>query len=185
MAREKLSEVRHKLIHSDSFLFTLLRSGASAQLCGWIDMIVSFVLFAFCNLTPWLSTATGALVGGIFNCVINYRFTFHARQVDWRAAITKFMFVWIGSLLLNSFGTQWTYYLVRDWHWLVKTIGLGDDAVFLAARLAVSLVVSLGWNFLLQRSFVFKECWADRYILKVLDRIGIVDKCRDEETDED
>lgn len=104
--------MRDKFLHSDGFLFTLLRSGASSQICGWIDMLVSFVVFAFLDLTPWLSTAIGAFVGGILNCVINYRFTFHAEGVAWRAALTKFLFVWVGSLLLNSFGTQIVYYLI-------------------------------------------------------------------------
>lgn len=181
MTRIQLNSIKDKFLHNDGFVFTLLRSGASSQLCGWIDMLVSFVLFAFCHLTPWLSTATGALVGGIFNCIINYRFTFHSRGVDWRAVITKFMFVWVGSLLLNSFGTQFIYYLIREWHWLVATVGLGNDAIFLTARLFVSLVVSLAWNFLLQRNFVFRNSRIDPYILSVLDRLGIDGKKKKKE----
>lgn len=184
MAKHNLKAIRHKILYSDGLVFTFLRSSASSQLCGWIDMIVSFVLFAFFHLTPWLSTASGAFVGGVFNCAINYSFTFHSRGVDWRAAITKFMFVWAGSLLLNSFGTQILYYLVRDWHWLTSTIGLHDDAVFLAARLFVSLVVSLAWNFLLQRNFVFRESRVDPYIVKVLDRLGIKKSIRNAKEEE-
>lgn len=174
--KRRLQKVTDQLLHDDGVIFTLLRSGASAQLCGWIDMIMSFVFFAFCHMTPWMSTATGAFIGGVINCIINYRFTFHAQNIGWRAVITKFIFVWIGSLLLNSFGTQIVYYLVRDWHWLTVTIGLGDDAVFLAARLFVSLVVSLAWNFLLQRNFVYRTTRIDPYILRVLDAIGIKER---------
>lgn len=174
--KRRLHKVTEQLLHDDGVVFTLLRSGASSQLCGWVDMLVSFVLFAFCDMTPWMSTATGAFVGGVFNCIINYRFTFHARDVAWRAVITKFIFVWIGSLLLNSFGTQILYYLVRDWHWLKTTMGLGDDAIFLAARLFVSLVVSLVWNFLLQRNFVFRQTRIDPYILRTLDALGIKER---------
>lgn len=173
MLKKRLHKVADHFIHDNGVVFTLLRSGASAQLCGWIDMIVSFVFFAFLDATPWLSTATGAFVGGIFNCVINYRFTFHAHDVDWRAVVTKFIFVWIGSLLLNSFGTQIFYYMVRDWNWLKLTVGLSDDGIFLVVRLLVSLVVSLAWNFLLQRNFVFRQSRFDQYILRVLDALGI------------
>lgn len=168
-----LKKLRHKVVHDNGFIFTLLRSGASSQICGWIDMIVSFVLFAFCNLTPWLSTALGAFIGGVFNCIINYRFTFHSDGLEWRPVIVKFMFVWIGSLLLNSFGTQIVYYLINDWHWLTDTIGLDEDSIFLTARLFVSLVVSIIWNFLLQRNFVFKRNPVDAYIVRLLDRLGI------------
>ncbi len=176
MVKKRLRKVKEQFLNDNGVVFTLLRSGASSQLCGWIDMIVSFVLFAFCNMTPWMSTATGAFVGGVFNCIINYRFTFHARDVAWRAVITKFLFVWVGSLLLNSFGTQILYYLVRDWHWLTSTIGLGDDSIFLAARLLVSLIVSLAWNFILQRNFVYRQTRMDDYILRALDAIGIKER---------
>mgnify|MGYP000787745102 CR=1 FL=1 len=176
MVKKRLHKVKEQFLNDNGVVFTLLRSGASSQLCGWIDMIVSFVLFAFCNMTPWMSTATGAFVGGVFNCIINYRFTFHARDVAWRAVITKFLFVWVGSLLLNSFGTQILYYLVRDWSWLTHTIGLGDDSIFLAARLLVSLVVSLAWNFLLQRNFVYRQTRIDEHILRALDAIGIKER---------
>lgn len=176
MVKKRLRKVKEQFLNDNGVVFTLLRSGASSQLCGWIDMIVSFVLFAFCNMTPWMSTATGAFVGGVFNCIINYRFTFHARDVAWRAVITKFLFVWVGSLLLNSFGTQILYYLVRDWHWLTSTIGLGDDSIFLAARLLVSLLVSLAWNFILQRNFVYRQTRMDDYILRALDAIGIKER---------
>lgn len=176
MVKKRLHKVKEQFLNDNGVVFTLLRSGASSQLCGWIDMIVSFVLFAFCNMTPWMSTATGAFVGGVFNCIINYRFTFHARDVAWRAVITKFLFVWVGSLLLNSFGTQILYYLIRDWHWLTSTIGLGDDSIFLAARLLVSLIVSLAWNFILQRNFVYRQTRMDDYILRALDAIGIKER---------
>lgn len=166
MARIRLDRVKDKILHNDGFVYTLLRSGASAQLCGWIDMLVSFVSFAFLDMTPWLSTATGALIGGICNCIINYKFTFHAQGIGWRAVTVKFIIVWIGSLLLNSFGTQIMYYVVRDWDWLKATTGLGDDAIFLGSRLFVSLVVSLAWNFLLQRNFVFRTTRLDPYITR-------------------
>ena len=173
MTTPGLKKFRHNLVHDNGFIFTLLRSGASSQICGWIDMIVSFVLFAFFDLTPWLSTALGDLVGGIFNCIINYRFTFHSEGLEWRPVIVKFMFVWVGSLLLNSFGTQFMYYLIDDWRWLTHTIGLGQDSIFLTARLFVSLVVSIMWNFLLQRNFVFKRNPIDAYIIRLADRLGI------------
>ncbi len=171
MSKQTFEKVKDKILHNDGFVFTFLRSSISSQVCSWIDMITSFVLFAFFNLTPWLSTATGAFVGGICNCIVNYRFTFHAQGVLWKAAIVKFFLIWTGSMLLNSFGTQFLYYLIRDLSWLTETVGLGEDAIFLAARLSVSLAVSLAWNFQLQRVFVFRESRIDKYIIKAFDKI--------------
>lgn len=178
VAKSRLTNVKDKILHNDGFFFTLLRSSVSSQLCGWIDTLTSFLVFAFLGLTPFLSTAIGAFVGGVLNCIINYRFTFHAYGVQWRIALTKFLFVWAGSLLLNSFGTQIVYHLVRDWDWLLEVTGITKDGIFLAARLFVALMVSICWNFLLQRNFVFKVTRIDKYIDKILRRVGIQAKSK-------
>lgn len=173
VAGTRLSKIKDKVLHNDGFFYTLLRSSVSSQLCGWIDTLTAFFAFALFRLTPFLSTAIGAFIGGILNCVINYRFTFHAYGVNWRIALTKFIFVWAGSLLLNSFGTQIVYYLVRDWSWLQEFAVISKDGIFLAARLFVALTVSVCWNFLLQRNFVFRITPVDKYIGIVLAKIGI------------
>ncbi len=169
----RVAKIKDKVLHSDGFFFTLIRSSVSSQLCGWIDILTSFLVFSFLGLSAWWSTAIGAFVGGIFNCIINYRFTFHAFGVDWRVALSKFIFVWMGSLLLNSFGTEAVDSLVNNWDMLHHIKGLSQDGIFLAARLFVALSVSLCWNFLLQRHFVFKVTRLDKYIERFLNAIGI------------
>lgn len=171
--KKHLSDATDKILHNDGFFYTFLRSSVSSQLCGWIDTLSAFIAFSLLDLSAWWSTAVGAFIGGIFNCIINYKFTFHAKGIEWRSALTKYAFVWTGSLLLNSYGTDICYSLVRDWKWLWELPGIGKDGVFLASRLFVALMVSLCWNFLLQKNFVFKETRLDPYILRALDRIGI------------
>lgn len=171
--RRPFAAFKDKFLHNKGFFFTLMRSSLSSQVCGWIDTLTAFLLFSLFDLTAWLSTAIGAFVGGVFNCIVNYKFTFQAVGVAWRTALTKFAFVWAGSLLLNSFGTQIVYRLVCGWEWLKDATHIGDDGIFLAARLFVALAVSLCWNFLLQRNFVFKATRLDPYIERVLDRLGI------------
>ena len=164
-------KVGDQILHNDNFIFTFLRSGVSSQASGWTDFAVSFVFFAWVNLSAWLSTAIGAVAGGVVNCIINYRFTFHAAGLDWRAIIVKYALVWIGSLLLNSFGSELLFYVIRDWDWL-ETIGFKHDGYFAAARLFVSLVVSWGWNFILQRYFVYRASWFDEYAIEFMSRLG-------------
>ncbi|MDE5774643.1 MAG: GtrA family protein [Muribaculaceae bacterium] len=173
-AQDRIFRVKDKILHNDGFFFTLLRSSVSSQICGWIDTLIAFISFSLFHLTPFLSTAIGAFIGGILNCIINYKYTFHAKGVEWRIALFKYIFVWTGSLLLNSFGTQILYYWVHDWHWLEHAVGdIAKDGIFLATRLFVALMVSIVWNFLLQREFVFKTTPLDPYIGRLLDRVGI------------
>lgn len=166
-AVDKARQLGGTVMKSDSLLPTFLRSIASSQAASWVDMGLSFALFAWLGLMPWLSTALGALAGGIINCIINYRFTFHAQGCDWRAVMVKYAMVWVGSVTLNAVGTQALYYLLEHWTWL-ETIGFRPDGYFAVARLVVSLLVSWFWNFVLQRYFVYRVTRFDPFALRIV-----------------
>ena len=165
---EKVKKIGSNILNSDQLIFTFIRSAGAAQFASWIDLGTAFVLFAFAHFAPWASTAIGAFIGGVINCILNYRFTFHANMCPWKAVIVKYALVWIGSLLLNSFGTELLYYILLHWPWL-ETIGFKPDGYFAAARLAVSGIVSLGWNFLLQKNFVYQNRKFDAYAIAFSD----------------
>lgn len=165
---EKVRKIGTNILNSDQLVFTFIRSAGVAQAASWIDLGTGFVLFAFAHFAPWVSTAIGAFVGGVINCILNYRFTFHANSCPWKAVVVKYAIVWIGSLLLNSIGTELLYYGLTHWQWL-ETIGFKPDGYFAAARLTVSGVVSLGWNFVLQKNFVYHNRRFDKYAISFLD----------------
>ena len=162
----------NKLLNSNSLFYTYLRSIVSSQCAGWTDMLIGFLLFSWFDLTPFVATMIGALCGGIVNCIINYRFTFHAQGVDWRAVIVKYAIVWAGSMFLNAYGTQVIYSLISDWDWL-QEIGFKPDGYYAAARVFTSLVVSWFWNFVMQRYFVYRSLWIDRQIVHLMESAGI------------
>ncbi|MDE7414394.1 MAG: GtrA family protein [Muribaculaceae bacterium] len=182
--RRKGKRVAAKVMKSDSLVPTFLRSIVSSQCSSWTDMLISFAAFAWLHLTPFLSTAIGAFVGGVVNCLINYRFTFHAQDVPWKSVIVKFALVWAGSLLLNAYGTHLLYYLFTQWDWLID-MGFRPDGFFAAARLLASLIVSLGWNFILQRYFVFRNTRFDRRIVEWLESIPFLSPAEKREVEGD
>lgn len=134
----------------------LLKATATSQVSSWTDFIVSLILFEFTPLGPLYSKAIGATTGGAVNCFLNYKWTFRGNDVSKRAMIIKYAFVWVGSLLLNSYGTEFVHYLFSNWQWLLD-LGFKDAGCFMAAQLLVSFVVSVFWNILLQRYFVFQD----------------------------
>lgn len=171
----KLKQVGNNFIRSDRFIYALMRAGLVSQVAAWVDLFTGFALFAWCGLAPWLSTAIGATLGGVVNCVANFHFTFHAKNCPWKAVIVKYIMVWVGSLLLNSFGTEGLYLLLNKWEWL-ETIGFKPDGYYAAARLIVSGVVSLFWNILLQAKFVYRVTSFDCYAIDFVNYITLSKK---------
>lgn len=155
-----------KFMNSDGLIATFLRSGVSSQLASIVDLSLGFVLFSWCGLDALIATAIGAIAGGAVNCAINYKFTFHAEGCPWSAVIIKYTMVWVGSLLLNSFGTDWLNTLFENLPWLAA-MGVTTKGCYAAARLIVSLLVSWFWNFLLQRYFVYVPTRFDKYAVSL------------------
>lgn len=166
--RVKLKTLYKRFKDTDSVLITFIRSGLSAQVCAWLDFIVSFVMFAWVGFKPIYSTAIGALSGGVANCILNYKFTYHSIECPWKAVIVKFTIVWIGSMLLNSFGTEGLYWVLSRWHFL-ENLGFRPDGYFTVARLLASAVVCVAWNFQLQRCFVYRIVKFDKYAIRFAD----------------
>lgn len=162
-----------KFMHGKG-IFTFLRSSVSSQIASWIDMGTCFVFFAWVftplGTSAWrslLATGIGLVVGGVVNCIVNYRFTFQARGCSKRAVGVKYFLVWAGSFVLNMAGTTVITHVLQSWHWLVE-IGFRPDGIFAFSRLAVSLAVSLAWNFMLHKNFVYVSTrfdpWAVRFV---------------------
>lgn len=136
----------------------------SSQVCAWLDFIVAFIMFAWCGFKPIYSTAIGAVTGGIANCFVNYKFTYHNPECPWKAVIVKFTMIWLGSILLNSFGTEGLYWVLSKWHFLER-MGFKPDGYFATSRLIVSGIVSIAWNFQMQRFFVYRPVSFDKYAI--------------------
>jgi len=166
----KIRQIGNNFIKSDSWLYSLMRAGLVSQAASWVDLFTGFALFAWVGLNAGFSAAIGAIIGGVINCYVNFHFTFHVHDYSWKAIIVKYTIVWIGSVLLNSFGTQTLYYLLQKWHWL-ETIGFKPDGYYTAARLAVSGAVSLFWNLLLQAKFVYKPHRFDPTAIRIMNTL--------------
>ncbi len=153
------------MVHSDNIVYTLLRSVFSSQAASWIDL-GSSCLLVHLKVSPWLATPVGGVLGGIVNCCLNYKYTFHAHDVSPRAVAVKYALVWVGSLTLNTVGTS-LLTMMLDHTNILANLGFTDLGNFAAARLFVSLMVSWFWNFLLQRNFVYRPSRFDPTAIKI------------------
>lgn len=175
----KIKSLGKTLLNSSSLVPTFLRSAVSSQASGWVDFIVGFVMFywIFNQHLSWLATGIGVVAGGIVNCIICYKFTFHADNCPWKAVIVKYALVWIGNLILNSGGTEVLYILLKKLH-ILDEWGFTPAGYYSMARVVMSLLVSWFWNFVLQRNFVYRPSSFDPYAVRFMNRLFSIFKIK-------
>lgn len=170
-----LGRAADKIVNGEG-VFTLIRAGLTSQLSSWTDMAASFVFYAWVffplgrdPLRSFLATAIGLILGGIVNSVVNYKFTFRSEHCAVKAVAVKFFLIWAGSFLLNLGGTTGLDHVLQHWETILRIDWIKPDGIFAFARLSVSLVVSIFWNFLLQKNFVYRSTRFDPYAIRFVD----------------
>jgi len=169
-----VSRIVNLLLHSDHVVFTFVRSLAGS-LSSAVTDIGSRVLFyslIFVSLPEFyrsnLAVAVGAVIGGAVQCVVNYKFTFHAEGQNVKAVAVKYFIVWGGNLLLNMYGTTLLARPLSRWK-LLTDLGFTGTAVFAVATFGIAVLVSIFWNFGMQRYFVYRPTCFDRFAVSFVD----------------
>lgn len=121
-----------------------------------IDFLVTAVMYEISKHVV-LSTAMGAVSGGIINCTTNYCWTFKGSTRTKSAIACSYALVWLGSIILNTAGTEWGVRL-----WLSLNDGLEADmpagiTCVLIVKAIVSILVAVFWNFMMQKYYVYKR----------------------------
>jgi putative flippase GtrA len=119
------------------------RHQVGALLATGIDFGTMSALVSLLGLSAPLATAIGAAVGGVSNFLLGRHWIFsaddgHAGDQAWR-----YVLVSATSLGLNAGGE----YILHD------RLGIH----YLLARVIVASIVSVGWNYPVQRSFVYRR----------------------------
>ncbi|WP_317323302.1 GtrA family protein [Leyella lascolaii] len=124
-------------------LITFCKAQCSAWIASAIDFGTTIILAHVFGLWYGYSTFIGALNGGIANCLINYRWVFHAFEMKKRNIAIRYLVVWGGSILLNTYGT----YILTEL----------SDQYFMFSKIIVSVIVAVFWNYQMQYRFVFNS----------------------------
>jgi putative flippase GtrA len=146
----------------------IIKAMIVSQISAWTDFGVSFLAFSIFNIGSGLSAACGAISGGLVNCGINYKWTFRdIVNCPLSHIVIKYCIVWLGSLVFNSVGTQELDMALTKLCSL-GILDLSKYVCFSAARLFVSLLVSVFWNLTLQRLFVYRVVQFDRILSDII-----------------
>ena len=88
-----------------------------------------------------VATFVGTVVGATSNFIINRHWSFAATHVAWHGQALKMLPVQAGSSALQTLGV-----------WLFTRFG---RVPYMASKLIVSVLVYLGWNYPMNKHFVF------------------------------
>ncbi|PRY54615.1 putative flippase GtrA [Arcticibacter pallidicorallinus] len=123
---------------------TFLKAQFSAFTGGIVDILAMIFFTEVVGIHYTLSIAFGGIIGALVNFSINRSWTFRSKSpnngpID--TQLLRFCIVVAGSILLKSAGT------------FVLTESLGMD--YRLSRILTDIVVSLGFNYTLQKNWVF------------------------------
>jgi len=124
-------------------MLVFLKAQASSLISTATDFLVTFLLKQLWGTWFLAASVTGTICGGIVNFLLGRNWVFSSKQHKPGAQIVKYMFVWTGSLALNAGGIYLLTEILKLEPWISK--------------ITVSLVVGIGYNYVLQKFFVFKK----------------------------
>ena len=138
-------------------VWIFFKAQISAQFASFVDFLVTIILVKAFAVFYLYATFTGSVVGGIVNCAINYGWVFHAEDCKKTHVAVKYLFVWGGSIILNTWGT----FALTEWltgmTWVNGLLGYYIDNVFILSKIIVAVLVAFFWNYHLQRFFVYRN----------------------------
>ncbi|WP_316840189.1 GtrA family protein [Pedobacter gandavensis] len=126
------------------------KAQVSAFSGGVLDYLIMIACTELLHIHYTISIAIGGIIGAIVNFSINRYWTFNANQANQLPVgkqLIKFVFVVAGSILLKSSGTYLFTNLLR--------------LDYKITRIMVDILVSLGFNYTLQKYWVFKKTTGD------------------------
>jgi len=106
------------------------------------DFLFTFLLKYIGHLDAVLASIIGTILGGIINFLIGRIWVFKTSQSNFSEQGKKYFLIWLGNLLLNASGV----------YILIKIMGMQ----YLFAKMATAITVAIGYNYPLQKNYVFK-----------------------------
>ncbi len=130
-----------------------------AQVSAFVGGLFDYSVMVFCTEVFKIhytnSIVIGGLLGALVNFSINKYWTYQAKELSLASQLIKFYLVVAGSIFLKSSGT---FLLTENLHIDYKI-----------TRLIVDLFVSIGFNFMLQKYWVFRTSSISNSINKISD----------------
>lgn len=123
------------------------KAQVSSGLGGIVDYIIMILCTELLNIHYTISIAIGGIIGAIINFSLNKTWTFQSKTSSYkyssRRQFSRFVIVVINSIALKAAGTYYftTFYRID----------------YEISRIITDLIVSIVFNYTLQRHWVFRK----------------------------
>lgn len=121
---------------------SFFRYNIVALIATAVDFLLFILLAQVVSLWYVLATFVSTISGGIVAFVLNRNWAFDKKDKRISIQITKYTLVWVGSILLNTWGL---YFLVEN-----------SELNKIISKVIVSIAVGIGFNYVLYKYYVFK-----------------------------
>ena len=124
-------------------MFTFLKSQVASITATFIDFVVTILLVEvfYCWYVP--GVAAGTIAGGTTYFLIGRGWVFDAKHKEIRPQILKYILVWIVYLVLS---TGFVFVITHYYH-----------IRYLVSKFCVAVLMSITYNYVLNRRFVFRQ----------------------------
>ena len=153
---DRVKKVVRKVSEKKGIL-TFLKAQFSSQVATLFDFAVTVILATLFQTHYVYAVFTGAVCGGVVNCIVNYKWTFKATGLKKRYVAAKYLFVWLVAIALNTYGTYFLTESLSKIGWMENFLGHFFGSLFIACKMVVALLVALLWSYEMQYYFVYKD----------------------------
>ena len=122
-------------------MFTFLKSNIASISASLADYFVTIIAVQVCGFPIVLAGITGTVSGGAINFHMGRLWVFQKNQSARREQVKRYFVVWFGNLMLNTTGL----YVLKS-----------HVVHYIIARLIISILVSVFYNYPLQKNYVFQ-----------------------------
>lgn len=128
---------------------TFARTQLAAFIASLLDYWVTISGVEWFAMQPVWASCIGTMSGGLLNFYLSRNWVF-SKDGSARSQLLKYTMVWLGYL----FAITWGVYILSEF-----TI-----INYIWAKILVSLTLALGYNYPLQKNFVFRTSRKNRYL---------------------
>ncbi|NOR87060.1 MAG: hypothetical protein GQ527_05575 [Bacteroidales bacterium] len=128
--------------NNPNILASFFRYNMVAILATTVDFLAFILLNDIINLWYVASTFISAIIGGTVAFILNRNWVFKSKNGKPSFQVVKYIVVWGGSILLNTYGL----YLI------VENTNISE----MLSKVLVSVFIGVSYNFLMSKFIIFK-----------------------------